>query len=126
MSIVEFRGGPVTHRSLMNKSKDRLASDYLEVLRVVDRLRERAALLNVLEDLYDSEINCGLSSFWDSGFNVWIGDEANGYAARANVDPHDRDPAWLRNAAAWLRDQACALYPDSEFARRVKAEAEHG
>lgn len=36
MAIVEVRSGPPTHRSLMNKSKDRLAHDYLELLHWYD------------------------------------------------------------------------------------------
>ena len=35
-------------------------------------------LSDVLAALYASEINCGLESFWDGGFRVWIGDPLNG------------------------------------------------
>lgn len=37
MSIVEFRGGPVTHRYLMNKTKYDLARLYMELLSVLER-----------------------------------------------------------------------------------------
>lgn len=39
MTIVEIHSGPVTHRSLMNKSKSDLASLYLELSDVNDKLR---------------------------------------------------------------------------------------
>lgn len=32
MTIVFYQGGPITHRSLMNKSKSELASMYLQLL----------------------------------------------------------------------------------------------
>ena len=33
MSIVEYKGGPITHRYLMNKSKDELATMVMRTLR---------------------------------------------------------------------------------------------
>jgi len=41
----------------------------------------RPDLLKVLGELYESEINAGMSSFWDNGFRVWIGDDMNGRVA---------------------------------------------
>lgn len=35
MSIVEYRGGPITHRYLMNKSKDELATMVMRTLPAV-------------------------------------------------------------------------------------------
>jgi hypothetical protein len=35
----------------------------------------------VIQALYDSEINCSISSFWDGGFMVKLGDEYNGFEA---------------------------------------------
>lgn len=36
MSIIEIRGGPITHRYLMNKSKNDIARMYLDHLRVAN------------------------------------------------------------------------------------------
>lgn len=60
----------------------------------------------VLSALYRHEINCGLSSFWDGGWTVWIGDEMNGFRSEASFSPEhfDRIPAWLA-------DEAERLYP---------------
>jgi len=35
----------------------------------------------ILQDLYDSEINFSISSFWDAGFEVKLGDDLNGFVA---------------------------------------------
>ena len=41
MSIIELRGGPVTHRYLMNKRKDDLARMYLDLLDKLEYYNER-------------------------------------------------------------------------------------
>lgn len=64
------------------------------------------SLETVLDLLYRFEINCGLSSFYDGGWTVWIGDEMNGRAAEASFD---RDQ--LHTVPAWLADNAERLYP---------------
>jgi hypothetical protein len=73
----------------------------------------------ILDDLYASEINVEISWLWDGGIdvkvgrrrgiNVKLGDPLNGYDAKGKVKT-------MAEAAAWLRDQACQHYPDSEFA----------
>lgn len=35
----------------------------------------------VMKNLYASEINCSISSFWDNGWEVKLGDEMNGFKA---------------------------------------------
>lgn len=45
MSIVEFRGGPITHRYLMGKSKADLARMYMQLLEAMERDREGFAKL---------------------------------------------------------------------------------
>lgn len=62
--------------------------------------------------LYNSEINCGVSSFWDGGFDVWIGDDMNGKKAETNFDAGD-----LSKAADWLHDEAMRLFPESDYAK---------
>jgi hypothetical protein len=63
----------------------------------------------VLNDLYESEINASISWIWDDGFHVILGDpqQAEVWAIPTTGE-----------AGAWLRDQACTNYPDSEFARK--------
>jgi hypothetical protein len=36
-----------------------------------------------LKRLYDKEINCSISSFWDGQWRVQIGDELNGFKAES-------------------------------------------
>jgi hypothetical protein len=57
-----------------------------------------------------------ISSVWDSGFRVQLGDQLNGFVDEANV------PAWAE-VEAWLRAAAAKHYPKSEFA---KVEGKHG
>jgi hypothetical protein len=71
-----------------------------------DRTIRDCALETVLGALYAHEINCGLQSFWDGGWSVWIGDDMNGVRAEADFQ---RDQ--LTDIPAWLADNAERLYP---------------
>src|SRR3954452_16596111 len=73
-------------------------------------------LLRVLSELYESEINCGMDTFWDAGLNVWIGDELNGCDSEIQFNKGEFD-----KAAEWLEQEALRLYPDSQFAQRRAA-----
>jgi len=89
---------------------------------------DRPELLKTLSELYESEINAGVSSFWDNSFTVWIRDELNGRKAEHTF--HDRDrairppdtyrtwPGLWTAAAEWLHEEAIRLYPRSEYAKR--------
>ena len=67
--------------------------------------------LEMMQDLYDSEINFRIDTFWDSGFDVYLGDKLNGYVANTNVD------TWTE-AVEYLRVKAIEYWPQSEFAKR--------
>lgn len=69
-------------------------------------------LLEVIAALYDSEINCGMASFWDAGFEVWLGDEVNGKRAIRSFYPDKFD-----EAGKWLHEAALEYHPESEYAR---------
>lgn len=68
---------------------------------------------DVLERLYKSEINCGLSSFWDGGWAAWLGDERNGVRAREDGF------RTVAEALEWLSDAAANAYPESDFAKEI-------
>lgn len=70
------------------------------------------ALSTVIPALYASEINARIEWFWDGGYDVAIGDEMNGWRARASVD------GWCE-ALEWLRDAAVKHWPESEFALAI-------
>ena len=63
----------------------------------------------VLDKLYDSEINFSISCFWDNNLDVKLGDEMNGFAAETNV-------ATSAEAATWLDEQTRKFYPTSKYA----------
>lgn len=69
----------------------------------------------VLQALYDSEINCRIESFWDDGWIGWLGDELNGFPF-AKVRGRT-----LADCVTELGQQASVLYPASAFAERYRA-----
>jgi hypothetical protein len=64
----------------------------------------------ILKDLYDSEINFSIVTFWDAGFNVKLGDQINGFEAETTVYT-------FAEAVEWLRAAAVEAYPESVFAQ---------
>ena len=70
--------------------------------------------MNILQELYDSEINYELSCFWDDGFDAWLGDDLNGFVAEAGTFKT------INAAVEWLAEQAIRHYRNSAFARRMK------
>ncbi|MDN5001260.1 hypothetical protein ACFQZO_10225 [Bradyrhizobium sp. GCM10027634] len=65
----------------------------------------------LLQDLYNSEINYTIATFWDAGFRVLLGDDLNGFVAETRVPT-------FTDAAQWLAIAAVTHYPDSEFAKK--------
>ena len=66
---------------------------------------------SILQQLHDSEINCGVKCFWDSCWTAWIGDDMNGIKS---------ENTGLENFARcemWLREEALRLFPNSAFAK---------
>ena len=67
-------------------------------------------LTNVLEDLYESEINFHIGTFWDAGYDVFLGDHLNGYIDESlQIDT-------IEEVAQELIRMAIEHYPDSDFA----------
>lgn len=69
--------------------------------------------MSVIQDLYHSEINFSVSTFWDGGFDVKLGDVTNGFVAEANFD------RWGQ-VEPWLMTQAIEHYPKSLFAKMYR------
>ena len=70
----------------------------------------------VIEHLYDSEINTGLQSDWDGGITVWIGgpdDTPGNERLSSRTFMRDEFP----DIALWLDEEARRLFPDSDYAR---------
>lgn len=65
----------------------------------------------ILQALYDSEINCRVECFWDGGWIGTLGDELNGFRF-AKVRGRT-----LADCVMELGQQACAIYPESAFAK---------
>jgi hypothetical protein len=69
--------------------------------------------MSVLQDLYHSEINFSISTFWDGGFDVKLGDPTNGFLAETNVDRWGQVEPWLMQAAV-------EHFPGSLFAQMYR------
>ena len=81
-------------------------------------------LSHVLATLYRSEINCSISTFWDSGWEVKLGDFMNGWKAQTTIMRPDEgirglsiEETALFNVAVWLDAQARIHFPDSDYVK---------
>jgi len=66
-----------------------------------------------LKKLYDSEINVSITSFWDGGWRVALGDELNGFK-RPNWDTCE-----LHEIVDALQKLALEYYPDSTYSKNL-------
>lgn len=66
-----------------------------------------------LHKLYQSEINVRITSFWDGGWYVCLGDEVNGYQV----------PEWdccdLDSIVPAIRELARVHYPNSKYTKGI-------
>lgn len=69
--------------------------------------------MSVFQDLYHSEINFSVSTFWDGGYDVKLGDEINGIRAEMSVDRWGQVEPWLTQAAI-------KHFPNSLFAKMYR------
>jgi hypothetical protein len=67
-------------------------------------------ILQTLADLYASEINVKISTFWDAGYDWALGDELNGFWATGNART-------FSGAVEHLADAAMTHYPESACAK---------
>jgi hypothetical protein len=65
----------------------------------------------ILQALYDSEINFSLRAYWDLGVDWKLGDEMNGFRAEGRAQS-------VRGAVIALANAALAHFPGSAFAGR--------
>jgi hypothetical protein len=70
----------------------------------------------VIEQLYDSEINAGLQSDWDGGITVWIGGPAD-TPGNGCLSSRTFTRSEFADVALWLDGEARHLFPGSEYAQ---------
>ena len=68
-------------------------------------------LLDMLAEVYDSEINWAMESFWDGGYTVKLGDEMNGFKEEWQADT-------IAHALWRLPGAIERHYPESDFVKR--------
>lgn len=78
----------------------------------------------VLQRIYDSEINCRVSSFWDGGFDFAVGDTMNGWEnhntdslLQACKEIENYDNCRLEHELSVLAFAVAEAYPQSKFAQ---------
>jgi len=53
--------------------------------------------LKMLQEIYDREVNISITTFWDSGYTVMLGDNMNGFVAEGdNFDTFEDAVVFLR------------------------------
>ncbi len=67
-------------------------------------------LIQLLQKIYDSEINFKIDTFWDGGFTVKLGDRINGYKWESDYDH-------IEEGIYNLIKRTCEFYPKSTFAK---------
>ena len=67
-------------------------------------------MIDLLQQLYDSEINFKIETFWDGGFYWYLGDDSNGWKASGVSDT-------AQLAVEHLCKAAGEAYPQSSFAK---------
>jgi hypothetical protein len=69
--------------------------------------------LGIFQEVYDAEINFNLSTFFDGGFYLSLGDGTNGY-----IDSWDYGS--MIEAGEGLKKMVIKHYPDSDFALKYR------
>jgi hypothetical protein len=77
------------------------------------------ALSEVLNALYESELNFALIAEWDNGLLVRLGDEMSGWDAETYVRTAEQ-------AADWLDENAKVLYPNPKCKAKEEAARPNG
>ncbi len=70
-------------------------------------------LTAILTELYESELNCSISSIWDSGWTVKLGDKLNGFVEEGNFRT-------IEEVAGFLHSAAMKHFPESGYANRSR------
>jgi hypothetical protein len=68
-------------------------------------------MIEILDDLYGSEMNWRITTFWDAGYHVEFGDGSNGWRDATNTDT-------IQEAVDALKTMAIEIYPESDFAKK--------
>lgn len=101
MSLKEELKSLINKYSQENKSNtpDSILSEYLvkclEALNKAVNARTEWYGKSKLQLIYDSEINFSISTFWDGGFTVKLGDEVNGFIAERVCDTFEECVSFL-------------------------------
>ena len=101
--------------ALVGLRANRQRDGTTKVGRVASLAMKPPSLISVLCSLYASDIKVSIciSSSWDDGWEVKLGDTVSGAKAERTFANAELD-----EVAHWLAEQASLNYPESDFARR--------
>src|SRR5262245_30069612 len=85
----------------------------------------------VLQQIYDAQVNIGIDWFWDEGIDWKIGDKVNGFKTVNEMGMNDtvdmsnyiHDWTKIENSISALAFAVYKTYPDSKFAEWYAATA---
>lgn len=82
--------------------------------------------MSVIQDLYNSEINFAVSTMWDGGFEVQIGDQVSGFKAKATFWHWGQVEQWLTAEAIkhWPMSDFAMIYRDGKDKWEIRRERE--
>jgi hypothetical protein len=72
--------------------------------------------MDILQMLYDSEINFQISCFWDAQIDWKLGDAMTGYPAQGKAET-------VAKAIEALKEAAVYHFPESQFTQQIRATA---
>lgn len=72
----------------------------------------------ILNRIYDSEINFKIETFWDGGFDFFLGSKMNGFEAESNFRT-------IKEGVYWLTSEILKHYPNSDFSKWFKIQEEN-
>lgn len=70
-------------------------------------------IIELFKDIYDSEINISISSFWDNGYWFQIGDNMNGFSWNMRFDGDD-----VESGFEYLIAEIKKKWPESAFTKK--------
>ena len=75
----------------------------------------------VIEALYESEINCSVTTFWEAGIIAQLGDEMNGFVAQQECQTTLEAAEFLDRAARHHFPESAYALGKAEWERRNQA-----
>lgn len=74
--------------------------------------------MNIIQELYDSEINASISWNWDAGYDVKLGDGT--YSEDGNWEAVGHVDGTFKDVEDWFIAKSLIFYPKSDFSKKYR------